>query len=293
MLIEAFLDYIRLERNYSNKTVLAYQEDLIQFVAFIQEEIFLASPIDVTSELIREWIVSLMDKGYKPSSINRKLSTLRSFYKYLLRKRLIDKDPLRKVVAPKKKKSLPVFIKESDMNRLLDDSDFGDGFKACRDKLIIEIFYATGMRVSELIGLDDSDIDLIRSVISVIGKRNKQRLIPFDEFIKDEVRKYIDMRGLLDVKRTTAFFIKEDGERIYHGLVYNLVRRNLSKVVTQKKRSPHVLSHSFATAMLNNEAELGVIKDLLGHASLAATEVYTHTTFEELKKVYKQAHPRA
>ena len=293
MLIEAFLDYIRLERNYSNKTVLAYQEDLIQFVAFIQEEIFLASPIDVTSELIREWIVSLMDKGYKPSSINRKLSTLRSFYKYLLRKRLIDKDPLRKVVAPKKKKSLPVFIKESDMNRLLDDSDFGDGFKACRDKLIIEIFYATGMRVSELIGLDDSDIDLIRSVISVIGKRNKQRLIPFDEFIKDEVRKYIDMRDLLDVKRTTAFFIKEDGERIYHGLVYNLVRRNLSKVVTQKKRSPHVLRHSFATAMLNNEAELGVIKDLLGHASLAATEVYTHTTFEELKKVYKQAHPRA
>ena len=293
MLIEAFLDYIRLERNYSNKTVLAYQEDLIQFVAFIQEEIFLASPIDVTSELIREWIVSLMDKGYKPSSINSKLSTLRSFYKYLLRKRLIDKDPLRKVVAPKKKKSLPVFIKESDMNRLLDDSDFGDGFKACRDKLIIEIFYATGMRVSELIGLDDSDIDLIRSVISVIGKRNKQRLIPFDEFIKDEVRKYIDMRDLLDVKRTTAFFIKEDGERIYHGLVYNLVRRNLSKVVTQKKRSPHVLRHSFATAMLNNEAELGVIKDLLGHASLAATEVYTHTTFEELKKVYKQAHPRA
>ena len=259
MLIEAFLDYIRLERNYSNKTVLAYQEDLIQFVAFIQEEIFLASPIDVTSELIREWIVSLMDKGYKPSSINRKLSTLRSFYKYLLRKRLIDKDPLRKVVAPKKKKSLPVFIKESDMNRLLDDSDFGDGFKACRDKLIIEIFYATGMRVSELIGLDDSDIDLIRSVISVIGKRNKQRLIPFDEFIKDEVRKYIDMRDLLDVKRTTAFFIKEDGERIYHGLVYNLVRRNLSKVVTQKKRSPHVLRHSFATAMLNNEAELGEI----------------------------------
>ena len=130
-------------------------------------------------------------------------------------------------------------------------------------------------------------------MISVIGKRNKQRLIPFDEFIKDEVRKYIDMRDLLDVKRTAAFFIKEDGERIYHGLVYNLVRRNLSKVVTQKKRSPHVLRHSFATAMLNNEAELGVIKDLLGHASLAATEVYTHTTFEELKKVYKQAHPRA
>ncbi len=293
MLIEAFLDYTRLERNYSNKTVLAYQVDLVQFMTYMQEEMFVTSPLDVTSELIREWIVSLMDKGYESSSVNRKLSSLRSFYKYLLRKRLIEIDPLRKVVAPKKKKSLPVFVKESDMNRLLDDLDFGDDFNACRDKLIIETFYATGIRVSELIGLSDKDVDLSRSIIKVAGKGNKQRFIPFDGFLEDEFRKYIDMRDMLVVRDGDAFFVKEDGKSIYHGLVYNLVRRNLSKVVTLKKRSPHVLRHTFATAMLNNEAELGAIKELLGHSSLAATEVYTHTTFEELKKVYKQAHPRA
>ena len=223
MLIEAFLDYTRLERNYSNKTVLAYQVDLVQFMTYMQEEMFVTSPLDVTSELIREWIVSLMDKGYESSSVNRKLSSLRSFYKYLLRKRLIEIDPLRKVVAPKKKKSLPVFVKESDMNRLLDDLDFGDDCNACRDKLIIETFYATGRRVSELIGLSDKDVDLSRSIIKVAGKGNKQRFIPFDGFLEDEFRKYIDMRDMLVVRDGDAFFVKEDGKSIYHGLVYNLV----------------------------------------------------------------------
>ena len=159
MLINSFLDYLHLECNYSDKTILAYQKDVEQFMVFIQEQMFISSPTDVTSELIREWIVSLMDKGYTASSVNRKLSTLRSFYKYLLRKRLIENDPLRKVVAPKKRKSLPVFVKEGDMDKLLDDVDFGKDFKACRDKLIIEVFYATGMRLSELVGLNDGDID--------------------------------------------------------------------------------------------------------------------------------------
>ena len=234
-----------------------------------------------------------MDKGYTSASINRKLSTLRSFYKYLLRKRLVEINPLLKVVAPKKRKSLPVFVKESDMDKLLDEVDFGKGFKACRDKLIIELFYATGMRLSELVELNDKDVDFARSVIKVTGKRNKQRLIPFDEPLKEDIREYIDNRDAKVQRKSLALFVKEDGERIYNGLIYKLVRRNLSKVVTLKKRSPHVLRHSFATAMLNNEAELGAVKEILGHSSLAATEIYTHTTFEELKKVYKQAHPRA
>ena len=293
MLIESFLDYLRLERNYSDKTILAYRKDVDQFAEFIQEQMFVSSLVDVTSELIREWIVSLMDKGYTSASINRKLSTLRSFYKYLLRKRLVEINPLLKVVAPKKRKSLPVFVKESDMDKLLDEVDFGKGFKACRDKLIIELFYATGMRLSELVELNDEDVDFARSVIKVTGKRNKQRLIPFDEPLKEDIREYIDNRDAKVQRKSLALFVKEDGERIYNGLIYKLVRRNLSKVVTLKKRSPHVLRHSFATAMLNNEAELGAVKEILGHSSLAATEIYTHTTFEELKKVYKQAHPRA
>ena len=293
MLIESFLDYLRLERNYSDKTILAYRKDVDQFAEFIQEQMFVSSLVDVTSELIREWIVSLMDKGYTSASINRKLSTLRSFYKYLLRKRLVEINPLLKVVAPKKRKTLPVFVKESDMDKLLDEVDFGKGFKACRDKLIIELFYATGMRLSELVELNDEDVDFARSVIRVTGKRNKQRLIPFDEPLKEDIREYIDNRDAKVQRKSLALFVKEDGERIYNGLIYKLVRRNLSKVVTLKKRSPHVLRHSFATAMLNNEAELGAVKEILGHSSLAATEIYTHTTFEELKKVYKQAHPRA
>ena len=293
MLINSFLDYLHLECNYSDKTILAYQKDVEQFMVFIQEQMFISSPTDVTSELIREWIVSLMDKGYTASSVNRKLSTLRSFYKYLLRKRLIENDPLRKVVAPKKRKSLPVFVKEGDMDKLLDDVDFGKDFKACRDKLIIEVFYATGMRLSELVGLNDGDVDYSRSVIKVVGKRNKQRLIPFDDSLKVHMREYINKRDAEIQCKSSAFFVKNDGERVYNGLIYKLVRRNLSKVVALKKRSPHILRHSFATAMLNNEAELGAVKEILGHSSLVATEVYTHTTFEELKKVYKQAHPRA
>ena len=293
MLIESFLDYLRYERNYSDKTVLAYKEDLRQIQEFAQEEYGKFDPVEVEPELIREWIVSLMDRGYTSTSVNRKLSSLRSFYKYLLRQGETVVDPLLKITGPKNKKPLPVFLKESEMDKLLDETDFGEGFKGCRDRLIIEMFYATGMRLSELIGLDNKDVDFSASLLKVTGKRNKQRLIPFGDELKETMQEYINIRNKMIPERSDAFFIRESGERLYQNLVYNLVKRNLSKVVTLKKRSPHVLRHTFATTMLNNEAELGAVKELLGHASLSTTEIYTHATFEELKKVYKQAHPRA
>ena len=293
MLTDSFLDYLRYERNYSEKTVLAYGEDISQLREFAQEEIGDFNPAEVTPELIREWIVSLMDKGYASTSVNRKLCSLRSFYKFLLKKKVVLVDPLRKITGPKNKKPLPSFLKENEMNRLLDDTDFGEGFEGCRDHLIIEMFYATGIRLSELIGLDDKDVDFSASLLKVTGKRNKQRLIPFGDELKEGMLEYVNVRNEQVLESGGAFFVRKNGERLYKNLVYNLVKRNLSKVVTLKKRSPHVLRHTFATTMLNNEAELGAVKELLGHSSLATTEIYTHTTFEELKKVYKQAHPRA
>lgn len=293
MLTDSFLDYLRYERNYSEKTVFAYGRDIAQLQEFAQggEEEF--NPVSINPDLIREWIVSLMDKGYTSTSVNRKLSSLRSFYKYLLKQGVVDVDPLRKIAGPKKKKPLPSFLKEGDMNKLLDEVDFGEGFRGCRDHLIIEMFYATGMRLSELIGLDDRDVDYSASLLKVTGKRNKQRLIPFGDELKEAMLQYVNVRNEAVLERSEAFFVRENGERLYKSLVYDVVKRNLSKVVTLKKRSPHVLRHTFATTMLNNEAELGAVKELLGHSSLATTEIYTHTTFEELKKVYKQAHPRA
>ncbi len=293
MLIESFLDYLQYERNYSEKTVLAYGEDIKQLREFAQEEYGKFDPLEVEAELIREWIVSLMDRGYTSTSVNRKLSSLRTFYKYLLKQGEVVVDPLCRIKGPKNKKTLPVFLKESEMNRLLDETDFGKGFKGCRDRLVIEMFYATGMRLSELIGLDDKDVDFSASLLKVTGKRNKQRLIPFGDELRDLMLGYIDIRNETIPVRSEAFFIKEDCRRLYKNLVYNLVKRNLSKVATLKKKSPHVLRHTFATTMLNNEAELGAVKEILGHESITTTEVYTHATFEELKKVYKQAHPRA
>lgn len=292
-LTDSFLDYLQYERNYSEETIKSYREDLRQFEEFAREEIGDSAPSEVKAELVREWIVSLMDRGYTSTSINRKLSSLRSFYKFLLRKGEVAVNPLQKITGPKNKKPLPAFLRESDMDRLLDEVDFGEGFKGCRDHMIIEMFYATGVRLSELIGLDNKDVDFSSSLIKVTGKRNKQRLIPFGEELKIAMTEYVDVRNEAVPVRTDAFFVRENGERLSRSIVENLVKRNLSKVVTLKKRSPHVLRHTFATTMLNHDAELGAIKEFLGHESLATTEVYTHTTFEELKKVYNLAHPRA
>ena len=293
MLADSFLDYLRYERNYSEKTILAYNEDITQLREFVQGEYGVSDPVEIKTDQIREWIIALMDRGYTSTSVNRKLSSLRSFYRYLLKKGAVTMDPLQKVIGPKNKKPLPYFLKESDMDELLDGLNYNEGFKGCRDRLIIQVFYVTGLRLSELINLTDGDIDFSSCLLKVTGKRNKQRLIPFGDELKKSMLEYVNIRNKEVRGRLEAFFVRENGDNLYKNLVYNIVKRNLSKVVTLKKKSPHVLRHTFATAMLNNEAELGAVKELLGHASLSTTEIYTHTTFEELKKVYKQAHPRA
>lgn len=289
--IETFLEYLKYERNYSPETAKAYEVDLLQFEEFAREcELQLK---EVNPNTVREWVVQMMDKGIYVSSINRKLSALRSFYKYLLKQGEITADPMRKICGPKKKKPLPVFVKEKEMDKLLDETDFGNNFKGHRDKLIIQIFYETGMRLAELVGLNDVDVDFGAKVIKVIGKRNKQRLIPFGDELAKAMQDYLVERDQTVRTPSGAFVTKENGERLGYSTVQNIVKQNLSKVTTVKKRSPHVLRHTFATSMLNHQAELGSIKELLGHESLATTEVYTHTTFEELKKAYNQAHPRA
>lgn len=289
--IETFLEYLKYERNYSPETAKAYEVDLLQFEEFAGEcELQLK---EVNPNTVREWVVQMMDKGICVSSINRKLSALRSFYKYLLKQGEITADPMRKISGPKKKKPLPVFVKEKEMDKLLDETDFGNNFKGHRDKLIIQIFYETGMRLAELVGLNDVDVDFGAKVIKVIGKRNKQRLIPFGDELAKAMQDYLVERDQTVRTPSGAFVTKENGERLGYSTVQNIVKQNLSKVTTVKKRSPHVLRHTFATSMLNHQAELGSIKELLGHESLATTEVYTHTTFEELKKAYNQAHPRA
>ena len=293
MLIDAFLDYLRLERNYSERTIVSYRTDLKEFEEFLEKTETGLGFTEVHTDNVRNWISDLMDEGRKATSVNRKLSSLRSFYRFLLRKNWITVNPMLKIVGPKKKKPLPSFVREKDMNRLLDGLSFGEGFVGVRDRTILEMFYATGMRLSELIGLDDVDVDFSAKLVKVTGKRNKQRLIPFGNELAEDLLIYNKVRNETFPDGTEAFFVRKDGKRMYSMQVYRIVKRNLSKVVTLKKRSPHVLRHTFATAMLNDNAELRAVQALLGHESLATTEVYTHTTFEELKKVYEQAHPRA
>ena len=293
MLIDAFLDYLRLERNYSERTIVSYRTDLKEFEEFLEKTETGLGFTEVHTDNVRNWISDLMDEGRKATSVNRKLSSLRSFYRFLLRKNWITVNPMLKIVGPKKKKPLPSFVREKDMNRLLDGLSFGEGFVGVRDRTILEMFYATGMRLSELIGLDDVDVDFSAKLVKVTGKRNKQRLIPFGNELAEDLLIYNKVRNETFPEGTEAFFVRKDGKRMYPMQVYRIVKRNLSKVVTLKKRSPHVLRHTFATAMLNDNAELKAVQELLGHESLATTEVYTHATFEELKKVYEQAHPRA
>lgn len=292
MMIEAFLDYLRFERNYSEHTVVAYETDLRQFGDFLKSVGEELDYTNVDADLIRSWVVTLMDSS-KSTSVNRKLSSLRSFYRFLMKRGKTTVNPLAKITGPKNSKPLPTFLRENDMDRLLDEISYGEGFEAVRDRMILETFYATGMRLSELVGLNDTDVDFSAMQMKVTGKRNKQRLIPFAGELAADLREYIIIRNETIPERSDAFFVLKNGKRMYPEKVYGIVRRNLAKVVSVKKKSPHVLRHTFATAMLNHEAELKSVKELLGHESLATTEIYTHTTFEELKKVYEQAHPRA
>ena len=294
MLVEDFLHYLRYERGYSDYTIRSYKKDLEQFMAFIKEySTSLSFPGDVDSDLVRNWIVKLMDDGFSSSTVNRKLSSLKSFFKYLIKQKILSVDPVRLVVGPKNKKELPYFVKDLDMEMLLeqDQKDSDGKFECVRDHLIVEMLYDTGMRRSELVGLKDVDVDYELMQIKVTGKRNKQRLIPFAEGLKGLMKAFQKIRNN-EVGRSEWFFVRRTGEQMSPMMIYHIVRRKLSGIPTLAKCSPHVLRHSFATSMLNNGAELNAVKDLLGHSSLASTSIYTHTSFEELKKVY-HAHPRA
>ena len=295
MYIDQFADYLRLERNYSPKTVSSYRRDLVLFRQFLADTDAELDMLTADRDTVRLWVVDMMDKGEKSTTVNRKLSTLRSFYRFLRIKGITDKSPVQGIKGPKNKKPLPQFVKESDMDKLLDDEtiDLGEGFMGVRNRTVIAVFYETGMRMAELIGLDDRDIDFGTHTIKVTGKRDKQRFIPFGNDLEKRLYEYLEARTHAFGETGGAFFVNQKGERIPRHQVYLLVKDALSKVSDVSKKSPHVLRHTFATSMLNHDAELGAVKELLGHNSLQTTEIYVHTTFQELKEIYKQAHPRA
>ncbi|WP_455498910.1 tyrosine recombinase XerC [Coprobacter sp.] len=293
MCIKSFLSYIRYEKNLSSHTVLSYKNDLFQFKAYMVRETGTFSPESVDLDMVRNWVVSLVEGNISSRTISRKVSALRSFFKFLVKRKVISSTPIRGIQLPKIRKQLPAFLRQEEMDLLLDETDFGDGFRAVRDRLIINLFYSTGIRSAELIGLKDIDVDVSISVLKVTGKRNKQRIIPFGEELRTWIEEYREIRDREISSNSEFFFIKEDGESLYPELVYRVVTRYLKTVSTLTKKSPHVLRHTFASAMLNNEAGLNSVKELLGHSSLASTEVYTHISIEELKQSYKQAHPRA
>ncbi len=294
MMIEQFLNYLRFERNLSELTVANYGEDLKSFEAYFRNLDNQLSWESVDSDVIRNWMESMMDKGNSATSINRRLSALRSFYRFALIRKLVALDPAHAVKGPKKSKSLPQFLRDNEMDELIDgDVVCGDSFKDVRARTILTLFYESGMRLSELVGLDDTDVDFLNRQLKVTGKRNKQRVIPFGEELEETLRTYICTRDENVSRKDTALFVTEKGKRMNADQVRYQVKKNVSKVSTLKKRTPHVLRHTFATTMLNHGAGIESVKKLLGHQSLETTEIYTHTTFEQLKRVYEKAHPRA
>ena len=296
-MIEGFLNYLTHERAYSPHTVTSYGNDLREFGAYLANTENVLKTHEADADLIRGWAMELMAAGRSATTVNRKLSSLRTYYKYLLKKGAIAVSPMQSVHGPKKKKPLPQFVRESDMERLLDDTLTDDSWQGRREHVIIQLFYETGIRLSELVGLNVGDVDLVRKTIKVTGKRNKQRIIPIGDSLVQNLKVYVEEKdvkfGLSSTLNPQPLFITDKGARVYPAWVYRLVRKNLSQVVTLKKRSPHVLRHTFATAMLNGDAELEAVKELMGHESVSTTQIYTHTTFEELKKAYSKAHPRA
>lgn len=293
-MIEKFLDYLKYERNRSELTVQSYERSLREFESYFKNREGQLSWESIDSDVIRDWMESLMDKGDMASTVNRCLSAVRSFYRFALSRRLVKHDPSHVVKGPKKQKPLPQFVRENEMDRLLDIKEmWGPQYKDVRARTIIITFYSTGVRLAELVGLNTVDVDFTSHQLKVTGKRNKQRIIPFGAELEKELQNYIALRDAEVGHATDPLFTSEKGERIKRSQVEKLVKDHLSQVTTLKKRSPHVLRHSFATAMLNNGAGLESVRKLLGHESVATTEIYTHTTFEQLKKVYKNAHPRA
>ncbi|HET7819360.1 MAG TPA: site-specific tyrosine recombinase/integron integrase [Bacteroidia bacterium] len=289
---ESFINHLKFEKRLSPHTSLSYSNDLDQFFIYLKNVYQIHTINQINHSIIRSWVVSLMENKLTARSVNRKISTLKSFYKFLLREKTIETNPMNKIQTPKIPKRLPVFIEESKMNSLIEDVKFSSDFEGKRNLLIIELLYATGMRRAELINLKEGDINFNNHTIKVLGKRNKERLIPITNELGTLINEYISERKNINTNND-FLFITKSGKQIYASAVYRTVRDSLAKVTTASKKSPHILRHSFATHLLNNGANLNAIKELLGHANLAATQVYTHNTIEKLKSVYSKAHPKA
>lgn len=291
--VDKFLEYLSCELNRSQKTVESYSDDLSHFEEFARNLSDSFSWETVDTDMVRGWMEGMMEKGNRASTVCRRLSALKMFYRFALGRHYVDSDPAHRIQAPKKEKPLPQFLKESEMDELLDKQTWGDSYIEVRARTIIILFYETGVRVSELIGLDDKDVDFIARQIKVLGKGNKERIVPFGGELYDALRNYIRLRDESVERKSPALFLTIEGERMGANGVWMLVKKYLSRVSSLKKRSPHVLRHTFATAMLNHDAGIEDLKKLLGHAKVSTTEIYAHTTFEQLKRVYNNAHPRA
>ncbi|MCG6185830.1 tyrosine-type recombinase/integrase [Maribellus maritimus] len=289
---ESFINYLKYEKRYSPHTVTAYKNDLDQFVLFCTEVVGEFDVNRVDSKLVRSWIVSLMGKNTAPRSVSRKVTTVKIFFKYLMKEQVVVANPAVNLPLPKIRKKLPNFLEENNLHHLLDDGFFTYDFRGVRDKLIITLLYGTGIRLAELLHLKDSDFDTRGYLIKVLGKRQKERIIPYPRSINNLFFQYIEIRNETIGFSPECLLVTEKGKPVYEKLIYRVVKSNLEKVTSLEKKSPHVLRHTYATHLLNKGADLNAVKELLGHANLAATQVYTHTTFEKLHDIYKQAHPR-
>jgi integrase/recombinase XerC len=291
--ISSFVKYISFEKRFSPHTTNAYKKDLLQYVSFLTEHFENPQPAKATPDMIRSWIVYLMDKGLNPRTINRKLSTLKSFYRFLQLEGILKDNPAINIKTLKQPKRLPAYVEKEKLNTLLYSKEKNDDFKSVRNLLVLEIFYQTGIRLSELINLTPDSFDFSTGILKVKGKRNKERLIPFSDILKEKVKSYIELKEKQFGNTASTFLIVTDkGAKTYPKFIYRIVQNELSGYVKGKK-SPHILRHTFATHLLNGGAPLQNIKELLGHVNLSTTQIYTHTTIEQLKSIYSQAHPRA
>lgn len=292
--VKTFIQFLKYEKRYSQHTIISYENDLQQFQRYLQTHYELENILEAHFSFIRSWIVHMIQNKVTAKTVNRKISSLRSFYKFHKKRRTISTNPMQKIIAPKVSKRLPAFIREDKMESLLQTDHFTDDFHGQRDLLLIELLYQTGMRRAELMSLSDSDVNYSTKSIKVMGKGSKERLIPVQDSLLQLIRQYIELRDeLFEAIASESLMVTDKGLPLYPKYVYNKVKGYLSMVTTNDKRSPHILRHSFATHIANRGAELNAIKSLLGHASLAATQVYTHNTIEKLKKAHKQAHPKS
>lgn len=289
---ESFVNYLKYERRFSSHTVVAYNNDLDQFVLFCTMTVGEFSVKTIDTKTMRSWVVHLMEQKLSPRSVSRKVTTVKSFFKYLMREQIVEVNPAVNLPLPKIRKKLPHFVEENNLHHLLDDGFFSDDFCGVRDKLIFSLLYGTGIRLSELLGLKDTDFDTKEYLIRVLGKRNKERVIPYPRSINNLLVLYVKLREEAIGHIPEKLLVTEKGNPVYEKLIYRIVKSNLAKVTSLEKKSPHILRHTYATHLLNKGADLNAVKELLGHSNLAATQVYTHTTFEKLRESYKQAHPR-